>query len=74
MSTAAVVAAAESAAESSKTAFFVAGGLLTAFAVLVALYGITRPSFPGTRSAERGVAALASVLVVLAMVTAVATA
>jgi hypothetical protein len=73
MPTAAVLAAAETAAETSKTAFYVAGGALAVFAVLVALYGITRPSFPGNRGAERGIAGLAAVLVVLAMITAVAT-
>jgi hypothetical protein len=74
MPIAAVLAAAESAAETSKTAFYVCGGLLAVFAVLLALFGIRRPSFPGNRSAERAVIGLAAVLVVGSMVTAVATA
>ncbi|HSD81092.1 MAG TPA: hypothetical protein VLB47_10535 [Solirubrobacteraceae bacterium] len=70
---AAVVAAAE-AAETSKTAFYVAGGVLAALAVLLALFGISRASFPGSRAAERGVMAVTVVLVLAAMITSVATA
>lgn len=61
------------AAEPSKTPFFVVGGVLAAWAVLVAFIGITRPDFPGSAAASRGVMAISAVLVAGAMVAAVAT-
>lgn len=70
----AVMAAAEAATEHSQSAFYVAGGAAAVIGVALALYGISRPSFPGTRGAERGVIALFAALVALAMVTSVATA
>ena len=73
MPIAAVLAAAEAAAETSKTPFYVGGGLLVAFALVVSMVGLSRSSFPGSRTAERGVIGLALVLVVSAMITAVAT-
>jgi hypothetical protein len=73
MPIAAVLAAAEAAAETSKTAFYVGGGLLTAFALVLSVVGLSRASFPGTRTAERGVIGVALVLVAGAMITAVAT-
>ena len=41
-----IVLAAEEAAEPSKTPFYVLGGLLAAWAVVVSTVGITRPDFP----------------------------
>jgi hypothetical protein len=67
-------AAAEAGAESSKTPFYVVGGLLAVFAVAVASLGITREDFPSSQGAARGVMALAAVLVVATMASAVLTA
>lgn len=69
-----VLLAASEGGESSQTAFYVAGGALAAFAVLLSLVGLSRASFPGGASGERGVIGLAVVLMAAAMVTAVVTA
>ena len=59
--------------EPSKTPFYIAGGVLAAWAVLVAFVGITVPDFPGSKALARGVMALSAVLVVAAMAAAVIT-
>lgn len=69
-----IVAAAEEEVEPSKTAFYIAGGLLALWAVVLSAIGLSRPEFPGEAGAARGVMALSAVLVVGAMVTAVVTA
>jgi hypothetical protein len=58
----------------SKTAFYVAGGLLAAWAVLVGVIGVTRPAFPHGEAGGRLVMGVTFVLMVAAMATAVATA
>jgi hypothetical protein len=69
-----VLAAAEGGGhETSKTAFYLVGGLLAAWAVLIALLGLAR-NFPTNRNGERGVIAISAVLVVGAVATAVITA
>jgi hypothetical protein len=67
-----VLAAAEE--HTSKTPFYVAGGLLVAFALIIALVG-TRgaETFPATKGARTGVCLLAAVLVAATMATAVIT-
>jgi len=67
-----LVAAAE-AAEPSKTPFFIMGGALAAWAVILSAFGLTRPDFPGSVAAARGVMAISVLLVAGAMVAAVAT-
>jgi hypothetical protein len=57
----------------SKTPFFIVGGGLAAWAVILAAIGLSRPEFPGGQAAARGVMAISTVLVAAAMVTAVAT-
>jgi hypothetical protein len=74
MPIAALLAAAESASEPSKVPFYVAGGLLVAWAVVLSLFGISHATFPPTTTAERGVVGVTALLVFAAMATAVATA
>jgi hypothetical protein len=59
--------------EPSKTAFYIAGGLLVAWALVIGVIGITRPGFPARTGQARGVMALSAVLVVAAMASAVLT-
>jgi hypothetical protein len=60
--------------ESSKTAFYVAGIALAAFAVLVGVIGIrAHETFPSSRGAARAVMGLAVVLVAATMATAILT-
>jgi hypothetical protein len=61
-------------AEPSKTAFYIAGVALAAWAVVLSVIGLTQPEFPANERAKRGVIALSTVLVLLAMSTAVLTA
>jgi hypothetical protein len=69
-----VIAVAEEADEPSKTPFYVVGGLLAVFAVVISAIGIPRhATFPPSRGAARAVMALAVVLVVATMATAVLT-
>ena len=63
-----IVFAATEGHESSKTLFYVAGGLLAAFAVVVSAVGIRRiGTFPSSKGQVRGVIGLAGVLVLAAM-------
>ncbi|MCW3010488.1 MAG: hypothetical protein JWO90_892 [Solirubrobacterales bacterium] len=64
--TALLVLAAEE-AESSKTVFYIAGGALAIWAVIVSLIGLSRPEFPRTEGVTRGVYGISAVLVVFAM-------
>jgi hypothetical protein len=45
-------------------AFYIVGGVLAAWAVLVSFLGITRSGFPGSANAERAVALISAVLVI----------
>ncbi len=67
-----LVLAAE-AAEPSKVPFYILGGALAAWAVLLGLIGLARPAFP-EGNAERAVIGTTFVLMLGAMVTAVITA
>jgi hypothetical protein len=58
----------------SKTAFYVAAGVLAAWAVLIGVIGVTRPAFPNGEAGARLVMGATFVLMVAAMTTAVATA
>jgi hypothetical protein len=70
-----VVFAATEGEESSKTAFYAAGAILAAWAVLVAGVGITRhETFPPSRGAARGVMLVSALLVVATMAAAILTA
>jgi hypothetical protein len=60
--------------ESSKAAFYIAGGVLAAFAVIVAVIGIRgHETFPPTKGAARAVMGLAAILVAATMATAIIT-
>jgi hypothetical protein len=67
------LAAVEGVEEPSKTLFYICGGLLAAFAVGVGALGIVRHDFPASQGAARGVMALAAVLVLSTMASAVLT-
>ena len=61
--------------ESSKTLFYLAGGVLAVFAVTISAIGISHiGSFPASRGQARGVIGLAALLVLAAMASAIITA
>lgn len=62
------------AAAPSKVPFYVAGGVLAAWAVLLALRGITSSGFPGSRGGSRLVILASALFVAATMTTAVLTA
>jgi len=61
-------------AEPSKVAFYVGGGLLAVWAVVLGVIGMTQPDFPKTEGASRGVMGVGILLTVVAMVTVLITA
>jgi|GraSoiStandDraft_5_1057265.scaffolds.fasta_scaffold544567_2 hypothetical protein len=61
------------AAETSKTPFFIIGGALAVYAVILATIGIQRPKFPFSARGERSVILLTVVMVVLAIAAAILT-
>ena len=61
-------------AEPSKTAFYLCGGALAAWAVVLGFIGLRSPDFPGNERTSRSVMAISAVLVVAAMASAVITA
>jgi hypothetical protein len=70
-----VFASTEGGEESSKTLFYLAGGLLAVFAVVISVIGIRGiGSFPAGKSQARGVIGLAALLVLFAAASAVITA
>jgi hypothetical protein len=60
-------------AEPSKTAFYLCGAVLAAWAVVLGVVGLRSPEFPGSERGVRGVIAVSAVLVVAAMTAAVLT-
>jgi hypothetical protein len=59
------------ASEPSKIPWYVGGGVLVVWAVVLAFLGLRNPNFPGGALGQRGVIALSLVLAVVAMGTAV---
>jgi len=59
--------------EPSKTLFYIAGGGLAVWAVILAAIGLRRPDFPGSKARSRIVMALSAIFVATTMVIAVAT-
>jgi hypothetical protein len=64
-----ILAAAEHGAEheKSKLPFFLVGGCLALFAVVISVIGFKRPDFPGNAAAARGVMGLGVTLVLATM-------
>ena len=63
------------AAEKSKVPFYIAGGVLVAWALILSLgLGMRKPDFPGSLAGQRAVIAVTAVLVLAAVSTAVLTA
>jgi len=60
-------------AEPSKTAFYLCGGLLAAWAVVLGFLGLRSPEFPGGQRGARGVMAISAMLVLATMAAAVLT-
>jgi hypothetical protein len=72
--TALLVLAALEAHKPDKTAFYIAGGALVVFAVVIAVIGVRgAETFPATRRARTAVCALAALLVAATMASAVLT-
>jgi len=61
-------------AAASKVPFYVAGGVLAVWAVVLAVIGLRNPEFPGGARGQRGVIALTLLLVVATVAAAIATA
>jgi hypothetical protein len=60
-------------AEPSKTAFYLCGGVLAAWAVVLGVLGLRSAEFPGGERGARGVMGISAVLVVATMAAAVLT-
>jgi hypothetical protein len=61
------------AAEPSKVPFYLAGGAVAVWAVVLAGIGLTRPGFPFDARGQRGVILVSLVLVLVAMAMAIVT-
>jgi hypothetical protein len=61
------------AAEPSKDPFYIAGGLLAVWAVVLAGVGLTQPSFPYSDRGARGVMLVSLILIVAAILAGVLT-
>ena len=62
------------AAESSHVPFFIAGGVLALWAVVLSWFGLTRPAFPFGAVGERAVMGISFTLAVVAVAMAIVTA
>ncbi len=67
-----LVFAAEAGEESSKSLFYIAGGLLAVWAVALGAYGLSRPDFPRD-SAARGIMGVSALLVLAAVAASIMT-
>ena len=62
------------ASATSKVPFYIAGGALAAWAVILAALGLNRPDFPGNLRGQRAVIGITFTLMVLAIAMAIVTA
>jgi hypothetical protein len=60
-------------ADTTKVPWFIAGGLLAVYAVVLAYVGLHRPDFPYNSRGEKAVIALSTVLAALALAMAIIT-
>jgi hypothetical protein len=58
---------------SSKVPFYIAGGALAAWAVILAAIGLNRPDFPGNLRGQRTVIAITFTIMVIAIAMAIVT-
>jgi hypothetical protein len=68
-----VLAVLFAAAEPSKVPFYIAGGALAVYAVVLAGIGLTQPEFPYSVRGQRAVIAVSFVLIVIAILAGVLT-
>jgi hypothetical protein len=68
-----VLAVLFAAAEPSKVPFYIAGGVLAVYAVVLAGIGLTQPEFPFSVRGQRAVIAVSFVLIVIAIAAGVLT-
>jgi len=68
-----VLTALLAAAEPSKVPFYIAGGILAVWAVVLSAAGLTRPSFPFGATGQRAIMLISFVLAALAIGMAIAT-
>jgi hypothetical protein len=68
-----VLSALIAAAEPSKVPFYVAGGALAVWAVVLSTIGLTRPSFPFNTTGQRAVIAISLLLAAVAIGMAIGT-
>ena len=61
------------ASEPSKVPFYIAGGALAAWAVILAAIGLNRPDFPGNLRGQRTVIGITFTIVVIAIAMAIVT-
>jgi hypothetical protein len=61
------------ASEPSRVPFFIAGGLLAVWAVVLSWIGLTRPAFPGGVAGERAVIGISLTLAAVAVAMAIVT-
>ena len=59
--------------EPDKTAYYIGGGLLVAWAIALSVIGLSRPDFPENSGAARGVMGASILLTIVTMVTVLAT-
>jgi hypothetical protein len=68
-----VLAVLFAAAEPSKVPFYIAGGALAVYAVVLAGIGLTQPEFPFSVRGQRAVIAVSFVLIVIAILAGILT-
>jgi hypothetical protein len=68
-----VLAVLFAAAEPSKVPFYIAGGVLAVYAVVLAGIGLTQPEFPFSVRGQRAVIAVSFVLIVIAIASGILT-